>query len=388
MVSNETLNLLAKLVGGINTQPQPDMARQILLRSQIDWKVPNQKIGGGSSGGPSVVSRIFDLLSRPNYQVAAESQKLLRLVEHPSVHNLIDYGANLVDFRALAGKDKTTFQNVLNSPEAGPLQRQPQWAKAIEGLGLDIGLDPTTYVGPGAIKGIFKGGKLAKTLSEVPKLAKLPQETPAITNTAKILGAATEAASPVTDVGTAIPAIKSVGKAGTIAPDIGKVKWSPAALASLQKIPAGVKVAGEAAPKAAAYTKDFTKFMAGARQEAALARNPGFYGQVQRAQQLLTRISALSPQAVGHVMPKPPVEKFAVSSAAKSLGLITAKRALGGLKLGKDKALYPRQQLVIFQHLIGKTTGTPTERISQAIGMLRTSEKYLASQGYGFKFYD
>jgi len=115
-----------------------DVAKFILLNADTS----RAKAGGLDNGGnePSLMGRIFDILSRPNYAVAE------------AVRNPLDKTAFL---EGLSGKKKTTFSDVLQDYGV----EDPR-IRASVGLALDIGLDPTTYIPGGIIaKGATKAGK-------------------------------------------------------------------------------------------------------------------------------------------------------------------------------------------------------------------------------------
>lgn len=125
-----------------------DVAKFILLNA-----TNSAPVGPGSSKNPpSFMSKLFDVLSRPNYAVA-------NAVKDQVTGN----GSNVLSslMSGLAGTQKTTFSDVLK--ETG---MPDTVARDIVGLGLDIGLDPTTYVpGAGAAKAIgkvIKGGSKAE----------------------------------------------------------------------------------------------------------------------------------------------------------------------------------------------------------------------------------
>jgi hypothetical protein len=132
-----------------------DVAKFILLNAASDKPLgPGTLDNGGNE--PSLMGRVFDILSRPNYAVA-------------------EYARTMNPLRALegfAGKKKTTFSDVLE--EYGV--EDPR-VRASVGFILDVGLDPTTYIPGGAlVKGATKIGKAAgigsKTASKAPVVAR------------------------------------------------------------------------------------------------------------------------------------------------------------------------------------------------------------------------
>lgn len=110
----------------------------------------NAKLGQqNNSGSPSILNRIFDVVSRPLYASA----------------NAADYAVKGDDpltgaWRGLEGKDKTTYDQVL--ADTG---MKGGWQRSLAGFGLDVGLDPTTYMGLGFEKGVTEGA-IRKTAVE------------------------------------------------------------------------------------------------------------------------------------------------------------------------------------------------------------------------------
>lgn len=139
---NPEYDLLAKYFGGpIQKGPtNTDVAKFILLNSQRTQLGP----GAVSPNEPSVMGRIFDILSRPNYAVANLAKGFIQNSGNPAEDI----------WKGLSGVDKTTFSDVLKATGS-----QNNAGNAVAGLGLDILFDPTTYIG-GA--GLAKLGKLGK----------------------------------------------------------------------------------------------------------------------------------------------------------------------------------------------------------------------------------
>lgn len=125
-----------------------DVAKYILLNADTSKALgPGTLDNGGNE--PSLMGRIFDILSRPNYAVAE------------GVRTMSPRGV----LEGLSGKKKTTFSDVLK--EYGV--KDPRVQGSV-GLLLDIGLDPTTYIPGGAVaKGASKVAKLAGIGSKIGK---------------------------------------------------------------------------------------------------------------------------------------------------------------------------------------------------------------------------
>lgn len=121
--------------------------------------VPAQEV----ESGPGVLDRIFDVLSRGTYAVANTVDRFLDDDQQGG------FGGNLTDalaggWQGLAGKEKTTFSNVLENQGV-----ENKWVKGIGGFALDVLLDPTTYLSAGLsaagkVDDIGKLGKAAKYL--------------------------------------------------------------------------------------------------------------------------------------------------------------------------------------------------------------------------------
>lgn len=138
-------------------------------------------LGGEKKKKPGIISRAFDVLSRPLYGIA---ETTARAAEHKGIGDIAE---GLVG--GLAGKNKTTFADtLLRSAEANPksllakpIKENKFNSRIIAGLVGDIGLDPTTYV----------GGALTKPTNILKDIAKGERE---VVKTAKAVGQAAEAA--------------------------------------------------------------------------------------------------------------------------------------------------------------------------------------------------
>jgi len=145
---------------GTPTGPSmPDVAKFILLNATQSQSAPK----ASSKNSPSVLSRIFDILSRPNYAVA-------NLAKDTVAGNGVNSLKSVIS--GLAGTQKTTFDQVLE--ETGMPDNNN---RHMLGLTLDIGLDPTTYIPGGQvgkIKNIVKGIKGTEEVSkELPLAGKM-----------------------------------------------------------------------------------------------------------------------------------------------------------------------------------------------------------------------
>lgn len=132
-----------------------ELAGLVKQNANLDDRI--ERTGGEKrEGGPSIFGRAMDVLSRPNYAVANFAKAL---IDDDSANPFAEAG------RGFAGKEKTTFTNVLD--EAG---MPGGWQRTVLGLGLDIGLDPTTYLGAAPLKAAGAAGRTAKGLEAFSKV--------------------------------------------------------------------------------------------------------------------------------------------------------------------------------------------------------------------------
>lgn len=184
---------------------QSDVAKFILLNAQ-----PNKLGPGTVKSDPSLVSRLMDILSRTNYASAEFSRNL---VKNKGKAGLADFA------RGLTGEKKTTYSDVLK--EAGLTNNK---LAASLGFGLDIGLDPLTYVPFGAAT------KVATPVKEVAKPAiEVAGEIPDVLKAASVGEEASKL--PISDIAPkpgSIPVEKiPSGQQQFNLPDITPVKPTP-----------------------------------------------------------------------------------------------------------------------------------------------------------------
>jgi len=94
---------------------------------------------------PSIFVRAMDWMSRPIYASAGAAKALVKGNENPLGEA----------WKGLKGEEKETYSDVLK--EAGV---ENKIARAVVGFGLDVALDPSTYMGGWLIKGALKSSKL------------------------------------------------------------------------------------------------------------------------------------------------------------------------------------------------------------------------------------
>lgn len=142
-------------VGKSSQQPtivtsNPELQRLIWQNKRLDARAKQDK------GGPSVLSRVFDVLSRGQYASAEWTRKSQEAQRkgHGGFFGLaaIDDAAKGA-WAGLSGKKKTSYSQVLD--EAGVKNKL---VKGVGGLVGDVALDLTTYTGAGLVKTAAKEG--------------------------------------------------------------------------------------------------------------------------------------------------------------------------------------------------------------------------------------
>jgi hypothetical protein len=130
------------------------IAKLILLNADV-------KRGGGATpanNGPSLMSRIFDVLSRPRYAVAN------------TIQGMVEGGGSAPDLRdffaGLSGEEKTSYKDVL---ETAGVDNKP--LKDMLGFGLDVAADPVNFIPVAGI--INKLKPIKEALPEVSALQRL-----------------------------------------------------------------------------------------------------------------------------------------------------------------------------------------------------------------------
>src|SRR5678816_1279010 len=145
----------------------PELAKYILANSHVNFGTPMPV--QTNPHRPSLLNRLVDVLSRPNYAVA----------------NMFDAAAHRHNplsalFRGLEGKDKTTFSDVIKND----LGIKNKVVQGLGGFAADVALDPTTYIGAGAIKDVLQTGarkagvlnKFAHAAGDLPAKPLIPTE--------------------------------------------------------------------------------------------------------------------------------------------------------------------------------------------------------------------
>lgn len=211
-VNSELFKQLAGIaLSPVSSVPQQtsdlDIAKQILLNSTVDsskvWKFSNAPIaptGTKKQGGPSTFSRVIDLLQRPEY-ATTEWLKSVASESHKPFTQMNPLAPIEAAYHGLTGEKKTLPSQVIK--DIGLMPSNPV-AKFTTGLTADILGDPLTYVGPGAVKGAWKGIKgltdLSKTKAVI-DVSKAVEDAPAVSTaldqTVKTVGVAEHSLSPM-----------------------------------------------------------------------------------------------------------------------------------------------------------------------------------------------
>lgn len=173
-----TPGYIASSLGGLtNFEPTP-----------VETPEPTVDEGGGfwDAINPSEIginlgdigSRAVDLLSRPSYAVNNMIQEAVRRGNEATedgfdVGDIGDIWGGFSPGQAwqgLSGQQKVIGQEAIEGIPG--FEDQPEALQFIEGLGVDLFADPTTYIGAGAVKSIAKGGiSGVKALTNVGKSA-------------------------------------------------------------------------------------------------------------------------------------------------------------------------------------------------------------------------
>lgn len=151
---------MSKLKGLKATDLSPDVQK-------LYKQVTSMEATTGSHEDPSFLTRVFDILSRPMFatsnalmarvkaeQAANHSTDITDLNYVPIIGK--DWWASMTEgeamWRGLSGQDKTDPFQILDTahPDMNPI------AKGVLGFALSVALDPTSYIGVGAVKSVAK----------------------------------------------------------------------------------------------------------------------------------------------------------------------------------------------------------------------------------------
>ncbi|MDA0707468.1 MAG: hypothetical protein O2963_00105 [Proteobacteria bacterium] len=122
--------------------------------------------GDKKDAEPKGIFKAIDILQRPNFAVAGAAKEL---VEGGSALDVLKEAK-----KGFLGEERDTFTDVLSSTGWEPTSKMGKVAKGVTGFALDVLLDPTTYLGVGAITktglAAQKVGKLAATSTKQAQL--------------------------------------------------------------------------------------------------------------------------------------------------------------------------------------------------------------------------
>lgn len=388
--------ILARLLSAISQQPisspsgnnTADLATSLLMQSRVSSPVPKESSG---TGGPSVLERIFDVLSRPNYAIAETVDRITDdLADVPGKEGPGYVLEGL--WKGLTGEEKTTFTKLWTQAdkkkygEAGPMS-------VAGGLFLDIFTDPTTYIGAGLIGKAGRAPKIADEIGEALTIAdKVGDVTKAVPDAGRVIGAVPPPQSVTPDLGRAITpppgARQELTLPPLVAPGVGTLKFGPEAQMGLRE---ANELAARGLPTGA--TDDFidegTSFiqrMAEGRRAAAAARQPGLAGDVVRGEETLQQIARGERAAVERVAPA--ASRIQPSTPVDvALGTNVGRQAQSRMSI-RGNQLNPVQQLELYRNALKHTTGEPAARIATAVKILREAENFLETQGIGFRYWD
>lgn len=131
-----------------------------MKKAEAEIKMMGEK---PNKDGPGLLDRVMDVLSRGNYMVANAVKTDIKnggLIDNPfgDGRNAERLDVLKGAWKGVSGKEKTTFQEVIGDLGWEPTTGIGKVGKFTLGLGLDIALDPTTYLGIGAAKHVLEGG--------------------------------------------------------------------------------------------------------------------------------------------------------------------------------------------------------------------------------------
>ena len=140
----------------------------------------------------SVGKRIIDVLSRGNYASASAVDAFLDNIDNPNIGESAGILAKAA-WKGLSGKNKITYQDVLKEHDTEHYEKADPISRFVVGTGLDIALDPTTYMGVGLL------GKAGRAFKKTGKTAKITEQSvqPTLKRAAEEMGTTGKATVPV-----------------------------------------------------------------------------------------------------------------------------------------------------------------------------------------------
>jgi hypothetical protein len=175
------------LKGALGAKGNKDLAQSVYNSNQAIEALGGNKVGQAKKGN-SFWGRTFDILSRGNYAAAEGISRAVKASKDKDGTNpleqITEFGKGAL--AGVEGKKKTTFSKVLK--EQGVKNK---YVTGIGGLGLDIALDPTTYMGLGLVgkagQAVKAGEKVIQHLDETEKVIQKSRGSFALPKEAKDL---------------------------------------------------------------------------------------------------------------------------------------------------------------------------------------------------------
>ena len=142
---------------------------------QLQQSVANERAKNARYGGTNedthkrngLLARVLDVISRPNYGVMQgikRAENYGRKHDASFIGNVENFGKGF--WQGFSGKKKTTGSDLLRYEFPG-FTKAHRKTTALAGLAMDIGLDPTTYVGFGLASKVGKIGKVTQTSNKM-----------------------------------------------------------------------------------------------------------------------------------------------------------------------------------------------------------------------------
>lgn len=423
MPQKNSVTLLAELLSAMQHQgPSGNNRADIATQLLRDYRVtPPKSPETSSSAGPSVLERIFDVLSRPNYAIAETVDRITDdLADVPGKEGLGYIAEGF--WKGLAGQEKTTFTKLWTDAQKKAEGEATLTGSVIPGLFLDIFTDPTTYLGAGLIGKAGRSPKIAEEVGEAMTVGdkvldvaqKTPDLPPSIAPTPKLPETAGTAipgakitSAPFSYSDEALAGLRTADEMG--APPKAKKPTMPPELAMVQvmnQMPPNIldEVLQSGGLSRANFDDELRMFQSrmdemaefDARAKSAkqgiksqrdfAKRQEAEQAPFKRAEEIVQGIARGDRDATIKALPKPhryeaPTE-FEIS-AGTHIGRTAQRR----MKI-KDRFLNPVQQLELFKNALKSSPAEGAAKLSQATKILRETEEFLLSQGVGMKSWD
>src|SRR5216110_1460990 len=340
-----------------------DIAKFILLNADVKRQPVQQK----STNSPSLMSRIFDIISRPEYAIANFVKGVVK--GDPSLR---DIGSGL------SGTQKTTFSKVLEA--AG---MPPSAGRAALGFALDVAGDPVSYIPVGGagskVASLIKGpakesivptlNRLQKVLSKGepvnPELFGLPAKIEAKTPTALV--------APIDKIPTGVKLPKDV-----LAPE----------LPSATKIPAGQQLPFDLPGVPAKFNLPpaIEKIMTKAAPKEARGQL-AFNIPKETAAEIVAKAATNDPVAIAKTMPRPGIafEPRHQAAADEIIKNFNPSRATAQINQKFPDTLNAKQQVKLYYKAIDaakKMAKKPEWVASHANKIYAAVEKTMQERGF------